>query len=1026
MARRTAIMFRLAVVFLATLATLVAGPARAAESPLQMELKLHEAVWGKADGPAAGGPTLLLFLVRQGDQWDRVIGTAGNLNNSIHVGYVAQASITDQAIDLTIPITIYPDNYVPGGSAEYTVNLKAKDGGLFEGTYAGKYCGIDVKGKADGRVLPASKRFRPEVNPVAQGEHPRILFRKTDLPALKEKAKTPFGQAMLAKMDDDIGLAIKWQLTGDRKYADEARAIVENILEGDYSSARTAGSHHGILHYGWVWEHPGVVYDLCYDAPGWDDAFRKRVERYTVLWHQRIVYQRFMFNTQGQYNYGNPEAGQLYYGNALASLAIWGEKGPAPTKPLPPDTATEVAPAADYKPGKDVPVVPLELGKSPRKWLAATPARAIIDSDPLAELGGVEKCRPESGTAFTFGNARYAFAPIAAEFVPETGGVVINCGKSTRPDHVKMRPGPELARDGPVTYCVYTVLDNPKAQWVKVMAGSWRWGLQQFVLNGHTLADGQVVKLEKGLYPLLVVMRVRSSRVDWMEPTLLEATEVDVEKSKALVARLQKEHATALKEWELKTSLWKRSGEANQEYHESFDIARFQMYLQFREGMGTGGAQPTVSGESYSQGLQPALYASAYRTAFGYDLSPLNDITHFLPRRIFSHLYPADGSQIEQSIHGTSALGPDYFAFSFPIVPDEWKPAVLWAWDRFGGGSGEGSWSKKGGGHADTPARAFINYPLDMKSQAPKGILPLTWEAPDFGYYGFRNDWKDQNDFLFQIWLKSNTPKGYAMPNAGTFRIAGLGHEWVTGFPSVRLDNRRYFDPVLLLPEDETNQDGQARATYVHTDMDGSGTVTADLADVYCQKVQYERYGNVRNESTFKDSGVKGLRAYAVDYSGKSGAPCLIVLVDKVTGGGTKVWPWYLADVKRDPKSGKVLDPGDIKRTKVAGTTVTVTKDDGATMTLTFVGPVNAEVKAETQTLKFNKTYNRGVGTFTAPGIYASGADPKDGEFFVVVTIQRPGAAAPEVKVDGKGLAAKVTVGQQTVSFDGQKIVLGK
>jgi hypothetical protein len=206
-------------------------------------------------------------------------------------------------------------------------------------------------------------------------------------------------------------------------------------------------------------------------------------------------------------------------------------------------------------------------------------------------------------------------------------------------------------------------------------------------------------------------------------------------------------------------------------------------------------------------------------------------------------------------------------------------------------------------------------------------------------------------------------------------------------------------------------------------EKDGSGALTADLNDVYCRKVEFERYGNVRRDATYQDSGIRGLRAYAVDFSGKSGAPCLFVLVDKITGGKSKVCPWYLGGVKFGSRTGKVADSGeDFKKTQIQGNAATVSGPDGATMKLTFVAPADPVVKAEVRTLKFQQTYNRGEASFTAPGIFASGADPADGNFFVVVTIQR--GQAPEVKSTGKGLDAKVTVGGRTVRFDGSRILL--
>jgi hypothetical protein len=455
-----------------------------------------------------------------------------------------------------------------------------------------------------------------------------------------------------------------------------------------------------------------------------------------------------------------------------------------------------------------------------------------------------------------------------------------------------------------------------------------------------------------------------------------------------------------------------------------FEITQYLMYLQFREGVGAGGAQPVTSAESYEIGLHPALYASAYRICFNRDLSPFGDITHTLPRRVFTHIYPEQGEPFSQEIHGPTEIGMDYFAYNFPIVPEEWKPAVLWAWNRHARVTGKADAAKVASNSKwYTSPRAFVNYPLDMEAKPPKGILPLTWEAPDFGYYGFRNGWEGKDDFLVQVWLRSWTPKGYAMPNAGAFRILGLGQEWVIGYPSVRLDNKRYFDPVLLLPEDETNDDGEAHATHVKMEPDGSGALTANLDEVYCKRLEYEKYGNIRRETSYQDSGIRGLRAYAVDYSGASGSPCLFALVDKVTGGKTKVWPWYLAGTKFDERTGAVADPGaDFKSAKVDGNTVTIAKPDGATMKMTFLAPVDPVIKVETRALKYQQTYRRGEATFTAPGIFVSGANAADGNFFVIVTIQKGQGA--QVKVEGKGLDAKATVGNRRIAFDGGKIVV--
>jgi len=56
-----------------------------------------------------------------------------------------------------------------------------------------------------GRVLPAVT-IQKDFVPVQPGEHPRLLPRKSDLPKLREKAKTPFGKAMVDLLRDSTDL----------------------------------------------------------------------------------------------------------------------------------------------------------------------------------------------------------------------------------------------------------------------------------------------------------------------------------------------------------------------------------------------------------------------------------------------------------------------------------------------------------------------------------------------------------------------------------------------------------------------------------------------------------------------------------------------------------------------------------------------------------------------------------------------------------------------------------------------------
>ncbi len=136
------------------------------------------------------------------------------------------------------------------------------------------------------------------------GEHPRLLFRKGDIPGLKKRAETPQGKAILRRLrflldgknGDTLlppgqpertvgaftighaaGYGLLYRLTGEKKYAELGLKCFDRMLEGErdrdgrYSFAKPNGE----LRAGSSWAVAALGYDLCYD--GWPEADRKRI-----------------------------------------------------------------------------------------------------------------------------------------------------------------------------------------------------------------------------------------------------------------------------------------------------------------------------------------------------------------------------------------------------------------------------------------------------------------------------------------------------------------------------------------------------------------------------------------------------------------------------------------------------------------------------------------------------------------------------------------------------------------------------
>lgn len=185
--------------------------------------------------------------------------------------------------------------------------------------------------------------------PFAPGEHPRLFFRKSDVPELRRRAETPEGKKIIARLrlllngsdgesmttifnpatkaydtnkykarpgaysiSHAAGYGFLYQLTGDAKYAGFARQCIEKAWAGQrsfddrYSWVAPGGELRAGPTLGWY----AVAYDLCYDA--WDPEFRTKVA---------LAIQNYSDTAGGEWN--KPE------GITLRKMVLTPKQGPA-------------------------------------------------------------------------------------------------------------------------------------------------------------------------------------------------------------------------------------------------------------------------------------------------------------------------------------------------------------------------------------------------------------------------------------------------------------------------------------------------------------------------------------------------------------------------------------------------------------------------------------------------------------------------------------------------------------------------
>ena len=200
--------------------------------------------------------------------------------------------------------------------------------------------------------------------PVKAGEHPRLLFRESDLPALRAKMNTPQGQAILNRLREQLnggdgrtmpgdmgagpsdgsefehrgagakftishvaGYGLLYQLTGEDLYADLARKAMDAALAGyrgaddRYSLKSPNGALRAGPSLGWY----AVGYDLAYD--GWDEAYRRKICQFIENYNEGRNMSLEELVRGSRHHPRSNHWGMQVGGGAMAILAIMHDPG---------------------------------------------------------------------------------------------------------------------------------------------------------------------------------------------------------------------------------------------------------------------------------------------------------------------------------------------------------------------------------------------------------------------------------------------------------------------------------------------------------------------------------------------------------------------------------------------------------------------------------------------------------------------------------------------------------------------------
>ena len=959
----------------------------------RLALVLEDAFWPYASPERKG--TVTLYVERRAGVWAPTLSADARRGlNVAHDGYVVESASDKNGEFLRVRLHIRRDRWMDiVGEATYDVRLKVENDKC-AGAWTGVVHGQETGGKVGGPVKPV--RVVAEFVPPKPGEHPRLLIRKQQLPALRKKAETPWGKQRMAELRADKSLAAQafvYALTGDATRVEPVKArIVKAIEKHDWFCI--GGNQHDPAFR--VVEQL-IAFDMIHDAC--DKEFRQRVINHVADKLEMCYWGAY--NTQ--FNGYDRSNWSLMFRSAAGMMALAVLDTPLDN----PDTPARqellhITPPKDLKIGKDVPVTVQDSEKPIGAWLYGGTLKEPFNGDAFKDSGGMAAARPEVGTAVE----NTTFRSLAGDEVKEgrdLGSLEIRKGAV---DLRKLTGGKYLLAN-----YLYCVLEVKEAGYYMFESNNNPKGVRQRVayLGGHRIYPKEYMQLDAGRYPLLV--RVWNEPVGGWEPHVFWCRFVKADEATAMAWHLPR--AAGVKADDAAGKDW-RDVVAKKTPWNLVALRRLRQAQHEAEGYfvkGLGDFGWNQEGEAYTRhAIRLGIpLAFCYRNVFGLDMDGADRLGMNMALCTAATIFSEDGARMQSFSVGGGPMDVDLYSRAFGFVPDRLQPAVLGAWNKSLALAEAGKLVDPHGVITThdglSKVMRFINTPLEMVEKNPGDILNRVTVDRRKGGYVFRNRWKDKDDCVVQLFANSNMPGGtWSSNQGGTFRITGLGSYWVVrgqsygnGASARGIKDPSLYQNMVDIGEHALGGCPQAWTTYSRLGKNGSGVVSLNMDEIYKQM-------EGRN---WKDLGIRAVRSLATDYSGASGAPCLVAVADRLTGTqGDNTWQMAL------PRELEVA---------IDGNNFTVTAKSGETLKGTVVLPANAETTTVNYDHVHEINYHGGHNhrKFLRRALLVKGTD-KDQDFLVVMTIQR--GDAPKCKTR-KGTA---TIGKQKVSFDGSRIELKK
>ncbi len=461
---------------------------------------LHESRQGRGTATS----DLTLTLTRRDGTWDEAFDAhAVTFNKRDHRGRLVRAETRGTATGLAVEVVFLNDFYRHGAFGAFTVTLEPSGAGL-AGTYTGHCHFVSVEGRAEGAAW-AQIWPDPAAPPLECGEHPRLLLRRGDVPALRERARTPTGRRLLAALRarlarqktlyrERVNYITTWQPGADLAIAhgllytlfdDAPHARRAQPLVMERTRVLPYGGEHGERLPGPLFHYPWAA-DLVY--PALEPGDQAKVDE--ALRHSHLL-----FSAQhGPLGVFTASRGTFGIAGVMA-LGRVGDRGEfkLPEPVAPPPLVEARADAAVQAEG--VPAQAYQPGRVLTQWLVLGPFGGGAADAVLDAMGGAESARPTAAVPVKVRGVKLRFQPLPAEAVDHvpspTGSQVCLVMPAAEPGSTTLLAS-HLQVDGEVACAV----DVPFGE-----AGFRLW------VDGRAAPPGTTLLLDPGTHRLLAAVR---------------------------------------------------------------------------------------------------------------------------------------------------------------------------------------------------------------------------------------------------------------------------------------------------------------------------------------------------------------------------------------------------------------------------------------------------------------------------------------------------------------------------------------